>query len=274
MGFPSVAHRMGPTLRTLHLGGPSTPAGSQRGRRGRRRRRPCLQVPSGSGEQPASGTPGPGAGPGRNDIVPWTGRASATAHAVMGWSVASGLLGSIAGSLAPVVSDVIGAVTRSLNSLAGSSRPPGPARSTSPTPPLLGISGVLAAAAAVQTILRLRAEEAEGRDELLPAIPKPAPDGMQRTWSSDLSRSNCCLGGWNLSLGWSCPVRRRKPPTRSPRRRGPPTSRPHSSSSRRRLFLSRRHPGPAFPWLGGFLLSVWSWASSENSFAFSCGCWT
>lgn len=91
---------------------------------------------------------------------------------LIGWSMFAALLGGIAGGLGPTVSNVIGG-NESLSQLIARLVP----GSTGTiidlfTTALLGIAGVLAAAAGIQTMLRLRTEEAEGRAELLLAAPR------------------------------------------------------------------------------------------------------
>ncbi len=91
---------------------------------------------------------------------------------LIGWSVAAALLGGIAGGLGPAVSDVIGG-NDSLRQLINRLVPGARAGMIDVfTAALLGIAGVLAAAAGIQAVLRLRAEEAEGRAELLLAAPR------------------------------------------------------------------------------------------------------
>ncbi|MGX1160798.1 ABC-2 type transport system permease protein [Arthrobacter sp. SLBN-100] len=91
---------------------------------------------------------------------------------LLGWCVAAGLLGGIAGGLGPVVSGVIGG-NDSLRELISRLVPGGRAETADLfTAALLGIAGVLAAAAGIQAVLRLRAEEVEGRAEILLATPR------------------------------------------------------------------------------------------------------
>lgn len=91
---------------------------------------------------------------------------------LIGWAIAAALLGGIAGSLGPAVSDVIGG-NDSLRELINRLVPGARAGVIDVfTTALLGIAGVLAAAAGIQAVLRLRAEEAEGRAELLLSVPK------------------------------------------------------------------------------------------------------
>ncbi|MET1152635.1 polyketide antibiotic transporter [Arthrobacter sp.] len=92
---------------------------------------------------------------------------------LIGWCIFAALLGGIAGGLGPVVSDVIGG-NESLRELILRLVPGTRGEIIDVfTAALLGIAGVLAAAAGIQAVLRLRAEEAEGRAELLLATPRP-----------------------------------------------------------------------------------------------------
>lgn len=91
---------------------------------------------------------------------------------LLGWCIFAALLGSIAGGLGPVVTNVIGG-NESLRELIVRLVPGGRGELIDVfTTALLGIAGVLAAAAGIQVVLRLRAEEAEGRAELLLATPR------------------------------------------------------------------------------------------------------
>ncbi|MBT2514079.1 hypothetical protein J7E82_11200 [Arthrobacter sp. ISL-30] len=88
------------------------------------------------------------------------------------WCIAAATLGTIAGGLGPLVSDVL-AGNESLKELIGRLVPGSRAEIIDVLiTALLGIAGVLAAAAGIQAVLRLRAEEAEGRAELLLATPR------------------------------------------------------------------------------------------------------
>ncbi|WP_314194723.1 polyketide antibiotic transporter [uncultured Arthrobacter sp.] len=91
---------------------------------------------------------------------------------LIGWCLAAALLGGIAGGLGPVVSDVIGG-NESLRELILRLVPGSRAEIIDVfTAALLGIAGVLATTAGIQTVLRLRAEESEGRAEILWATPR------------------------------------------------------------------------------------------------------
>lgn len=89
-----------------------------------------------------------------------------------GWCLFAAVLGGIAGGLGPMVSDVIGG-NESLRELIQRLVPGSRAEIIDVfTTALLGMAGVLGAAAGIQAVLRLRAEEAEGRAELLLATPR------------------------------------------------------------------------------------------------------
>ena len=89
-----------------------------------------------------------------------------------GWCAGAAVLGGLAGGLGPVVTDAVAGNT-SLEELIGRLVPGSRADIIDVfTTALLGIAGVLAAAAGIQGILRLRAEETEGRAELLLAVPQ------------------------------------------------------------------------------------------------------
>lgn len=91
---------------------------------------------------------------------------------LIGWCLFAALLGGIAGGLGPVVSDVVGG-NESLRELILRLVPGSRTEIVDVfTTALLGIAGVLGAAAGIQAVLRLRAEEAEGRAELLLATPR------------------------------------------------------------------------------------------------------
>lgn len=100
--------------------------------------------------------------------------ASATALAarlqrgtLIGWTIGTVLLGGIAGALGPVVAEAIADNDQLADLIARLS--PGAATDTAEVfvMGLLGIAGVLATAAGVQALSRLRVDEAEGRTELL-----------------------------------------------------------------------------------------------------------
>ncbi|MHA7141509.1 ABC transporter permease [Arthrobacter sp. Sr33] len=91
---------------------------------------------------------------------------------LVGWCCGAAVLGGLAGGLAPVVTDAVAGNT-SLEELIGRLVPGSRTDIVDVfTTALLGIAGVLAAAAGIQGILRLRAEETEGRAELLMTVPK------------------------------------------------------------------------------------------------------
>ena len=86
------------------------------------------------------------------------------------WCFTTAALGAVAGGLGPVVRDALAGnptVAELLNRIV-----PGDAGLIDLfTTAMLGIAGILAAAAGIEAVLRLRAEEAEGRAELLLAVP-------------------------------------------------------------------------------------------------------
>lgn len=89
-----------------------------------------------------------------------------------GWAVAAAVLGLLSGALGPVLADAVAgnpSLAELIARLAGGSAP---AIADVFIAALLGITGVLAAAAGVQAVLRLRAEEEAGRLELLLALPR------------------------------------------------------------------------------------------------------
>jgi ABC-2 type transport system permease protein len=91
---------------------------------------------------------------------------------VAGWCTGAAALGAVAGLLGPLVSETVSGVAP-LKELISRLVPGGRAELIDVfTAALLGIAGVLAAAAGIQAVLRLRAEEAEGRAELLLAAPR------------------------------------------------------------------------------------------------------
>lgn len=90
---------------------------------------------------------------------------------VLGWLGGAVVLGAVAGGLAPVVAEGV-ADNASLSALIARLAPGGSSDTVDVfVAALLGIGGVLAGAAGVQAVLRLRAEESEGRAELLLATP-------------------------------------------------------------------------------------------------------
>ncbi|TQS88037.1 polyketide antibiotic transporter [Arthrobacter sp. TS-15] len=86
------------------------------------------------------------------------------------WCVTTAALGAVAGGLGPVVRDALEgnpSVAELMNRIV-----PGDAGLVDLfTTAMLGIAGILAAAAGIEAVLRLRAEEAEGRAELLLSVP-------------------------------------------------------------------------------------------------------
>ncbi|WP_458116750.1 ABC transporter permease [Arthrobacter sp. D2-10] len=91
--------------------------------------------------------------------------------AVIGWCVAAAVLGAMAGALGPLVSETASGVEQ-LRDLLARLAPGGQSGLVDVfVTALLGIVGVFAAAAGIQAVLRMRAEEAEGRAELLLSTP-------------------------------------------------------------------------------------------------------
>jgi ABC-2 type transport system permease protein len=86
------------------------------------------------------------------------------------WCIISAALGAVAGGLGPVVRDALEG-NPSVAELMSRIVPGDAGLIDLFTTAMLGISGVLAAAAGIEAVLRLRAEEAEGRAELLLAVP-------------------------------------------------------------------------------------------------------
>ncbi|WP_458781189.1 ABC transporter permease [Arthrobacter sp. D3-16] len=87
-----------------------------------------------------------------------------------GWCFAAAALGAVAGGLGPVVQDALSgnpALMELMNRLV----PGGAGMTDLFTTAMLGMAGILAAAAGIQAVLRLRDEESEGRAELLLAVP-------------------------------------------------------------------------------------------------------
>jgi ABC-2 type transport system permease protein len=91
---------------------------------------------------------------------------------VAGWCIAAAALGAVAGALGPAVTETVsslGPVKAMIERLV----PGGQAGLIDVfVTALLGVAGVFAAAAGIQAVLRMRAEEAEGRAELLLSAPK------------------------------------------------------------------------------------------------------
>ncbi len=88
-----------------------------------------------------------------------------------GWCLGAATLGAVAGGLAPVVRDALTG-NPPLQELIGRLVPGSQSNVIDIfVTALLGMAGVLAAAAGIQAVLRLRTEEVEGRAELLLAVP-------------------------------------------------------------------------------------------------------
>ena len=89
-----------------------------------------------------------------------------------GWCIGAATLGAVAGALGPLVSETVSSVAP-LKELISRLVPGGQAGLIDVfVTALLGVAGVFAAAAGIQAVLRMRAEEAEGRAEILLAAPK------------------------------------------------------------------------------------------------------
>jgi ABC-2 type transport system permease protein len=86
------------------------------------------------------------------------------------WCFTTGALGAVAGGLGPVVRDALEG-NPSVAELMSRIVPGDAGLVDLFTTAMLGIAGILAAAAGIEAVLRLRAEEAEGRAELLLAVP-------------------------------------------------------------------------------------------------------
>ncbi|PNI09486.1 polyketide antibiotic transporter [Arthrobacter sp. AFG7.2] len=88
-----------------------------------------------------------------------------------GWCVGAAALGAVAGALGPAVTETVSGV-EALRDLIARLVPGGQAGLIDVfVTALLGMAGVFAAAAGIQAVLRMRAEEAEGRAELLLSVP-------------------------------------------------------------------------------------------------------
>jgi ABC-2 type transport system permease protein len=91
--------------------------------------------------------------------------------AVVGWCVGAAAIGAVAGALGPLVSETVSSVAP-IRDLIARLVPGGQAGLVDVfVTALLGIAGVFAATAGIQAVLRMRAEETEGRAELLLAAP-------------------------------------------------------------------------------------------------------
>lgn len=91
--------------------------------------------------------------------------------AVVGWCVGAAAIGAVAGALGPLVSETVSSVAP-IRDLIARLVPGGQAGLVDIfVTALLGIAGVFAAAAGIQAVLRMRAEEAEGRAEPLLSAP-------------------------------------------------------------------------------------------------------
>jgi ABC-2 type transport system permease protein len=89
-----------------------------------------------------------------------------------GWCIGAATLGAVAGALGPLISETVSSV-EPLRELISRLVPGGQAGLIDVfVTALLGVAGVFAAAAGIQAVLRMRAEETEGRAELLLAAPR------------------------------------------------------------------------------------------------------
>jgi len=114
-----------------------------------------------------------GAGPGGRSLFGLAWRLQR--GTILGWAIGAAVLGTFSGALGPMLADAV-AGNRSLAELIERLVPGAQANTVDVfVTALLGITGVLAAAAGVQAMLRLRAEEEEGRLEILPALPLSRP---------------------------------------------------------------------------------------------------
>ncbi|MFJ5960423.1 ABC transporter permease [Pseudarthrobacter oxydans] len=88
-----------------------------------------------------------------------------------GWCVGAAALGAVAGVLSPMASETVSSIAP-LRELIARLVPGGQTGLTDVfVTALLGMAGVFAAAAGIQAVLRMRAEEAEGRAEILLSAP-------------------------------------------------------------------------------------------------------
>lgn len=89
-----------------------------------------------------------------------------------GWCCTAAVLGLVAGGLGPVIRDAL-AGNPAVTELIARVVPVQTSMIDLFTTAMLGLAGVMAAAAGIQAVLRLRAEEAEGRAEMLLSVPAP-----------------------------------------------------------------------------------------------------
>ena len=90
---------------------------------------------------------------------------------VLGWCIGAAALGGVAGALGPLVSETVSGVA-AIRELVARLVPGGNTGLVDVfVTALLGIAGVFAAAAGIQAVLRMRAEETEGRAEFLLSVP-------------------------------------------------------------------------------------------------------
>ena len=114
-----------------------------------------------------------------------------------GWCVGAAALGAVAGALGPLVSETVSSVAP-LKELISRLVPGGQAGLIDVfVTALLGVAGVFAAAAGIQAVLRMRAEEAEGRAEALLAAPvSRAPVARREPVHRRRLSRRCLRNGW------------------------------------------------------------------------------
>ncbi|NWL26203.1 polyketide antibiotic transporter [Paenarthrobacter ureafaciens] len=91
---------------------------------------------------------------------------------LVGWCFTAAVLGLVAGALGPVIRDAL-VGNPSIAELISRLVPVKANMIDLFTTAMLGLGGVMAAAAGIQAVLRLRVEEVEGRAELLLSVPTP-----------------------------------------------------------------------------------------------------
>ena len=193
-----------------------------------------------------------------------------------GWCVGAAALGAVAGALGPLVSETVSSVAP-LRELISRLVPGGQAGLIDVfVTALLGVAGVFAAAAGIQAVLRMRAEEAEGRAELLLAAPLSRARWLgANLFIAAALRGRCFRNGRRRG--------RHRPGTFGHRqrtcrvlwcRRRWRTFPPPWCSWRRPPWSSPPHRGSVFCWAGGCLPPDLCWANSGSCSACRCGCRT
>jgi ABC-2 type transport system permease protein len=123
--------------------------------------------------------------------------------ATIGWAVGAGTLGLFAGLLSPVVAEAV-AGNDALAELIGRLSPGLDVDTGAAfTVALLGLSATLAAAAGVQAMIRMRADEAEGRAELLLATPLRRTGWLGRQLAVAMGAMVAVAGAGGLTAGLS-----------------------------------------------------------------------